>query len=444
MATSSTRSSIVRRLTARAAVWALVIAITLGSVALWQFWRASVRALDAQLVSEADALAREIVAQEGFLEVDAPSDTRAALGAGEWYYGVYDADGRTLDGDGPPLPAGRRPAPAIVTRDGFREAWRAGPRGSLVLVARPLGPLAADVGRMGASLVVASLVTLLFALPLTAWLRQALARSLAQFERTARAMAPGQSARLDLDRVDAELLGVARQLNEAFDRLEAGLRREQQLTADASHELRTPVTTILTETEWALSRERGLDDYRQALEVCRRQGRRLRDLTESLLVLARIESGAVPPQRDRFQLSALVDQAIDDVAARAADRGVRVWRDGDASIHADRVQIGILLANLLSNAVRYNRDGGEVEVRIEPGPDSGATLRVRDTGPGLDPSVIAHVFDRFWRADPARVASDGGGTGLGLAISKAVVEAHAGTIRCESRDAGTTFIVDLA
>ena len=441
MATSSTRSSIVRRLTARAVVWAVLIAITLGSVALWQFWRASVRALDAQLVAEADSLAREIVVQEGLLEVDAPADTRAALGAGDWYYGVYDADGRRLDGDAPPLPEGRRPAAGIVTRGGYREAWREGPRESLVRIGRPLGPLETDAWRMAASLLVASLVTLLFAAPLTVWLRHALARSLAQFERTARAMAPGRSARLDLTRVDAELLGVARQLNEAFDRLEAGLRREQQLTADASHELRTPVTTVITETEWALSRDREADEYRQALDVCRRQGRRLKDLTESLLVLARIESGTVPPRRDPLQIGPVVDQAIEDVAARAATRDIRVWREGDARVHADRVQLGILLANLLGNAVRYNRNAGEVEVRVAQEPDGGVTLKVRDTGPGLDPAVVDRVFDRFWRADPARKAE--GGTGLGLAISKAIVEAHDGTIRCESTGDGATFVVEL-
>ncbi len=442
MATSSTPSSIVGRLTARAVVWAAVIALTLSGVALWQFWRASVRALDAQLVAAADAVSLEIVVREGLLEVDVPADRRAALGAGDWHYGVYDDLGRRLDGDAPRLPDGLRPAAGTTTRDGYREAWRNGPRGSLVRVGRPLGPLEADAWRMAASLLVASLVTLLLGAPLTVWLRHALARSLAQFERTAREMAPGRSSRLDLARVDTELLGVARQLNEAFDRLEAGLRREQQLTADASHELRTPVTTILTETEWALSRDRGADEYRAALDVCRRQGRRLKDLTESLLVLARIESGTAPPRRDHLQIGAIVDQAIEDVAERARARDIRVWRQGDARVQADRVQVGILMANLLGNAVRYNRAGGEVEVRVAETPARGVTVEVRDTGPGLNAEDMDRVFDRFWRADPSRKAGEGG-TGLGLAISKAIAEAHGGTIRCESASGGATFIVEL-
>jgi signal transduction histidine kinase len=423
-------------------LWAATIALTLGGVALWQYWRVSLRALDQRLLSDARALAREIVVQDDLLQVDLPADVRAALAAGSSYYGVHDIEGRSLDGDAPAMAAGDTRPTGHVTRDGYREARVGGPRGSLVRVGQPLAPLLADLWRLAASLTVASIVTLLFAGPLMVWLRRTLAQSLTHLDRTARALAPGRPARIDLSRVDGELAGVARRLNEAFDRLEAGLRREQQLTADASHELRTPVSTILTETEWALGRERSAEEYRRALDVCNRQGRRLKDLIETLLVLARIESGEVPPRRERLDLAALVDGAINDMAPRATERRIHVWRDGGATVDGDRVQMGILLSNLLSNAVRYNREGGDVEVRISPAPPALVRLVVRDTGPGLDPAAADHVFDRFWRGDPARTSRDGG-TGLGLAISKAIVEVHDGSIRCETGHAGTTFIVEL-
>jgi two-component system OmpR family sensor kinase len=436
------RRSIVGRLTAWAGLWAVTIAVTLGGVALWQYRRMSLRVLDATLVSDAEALARTVVVQNGLLEVDVPAADRAALSDGARYYAVEDPDGRLLDGDPPPIAPGPPRGTGVITHQGFREARIAAPNGGLVRVGHPLAPVHTDLWRLAASLVVASLVTLPLALPLMVRLRRTLAQSLTQFDRTAQELAPGRPARIDPARVDDELVGVARRLNEAFDRLEAGIRRERQLTADASHELRTPVSTILAETEWALGRERPDDDYRHALDVCRRQGRRLKDLVETLLALARIESGEVPPVRERLELQSLVEAAIGEVSAWAGTRNIRIHRDGEAAIDGDRVQIGILLSNLLSNAVRYNRDGGEVHVRISQSGPSDVRLSVRDTGRGFDSRQAERAFDRFWRGDPAR-ASGEGGSGLGLAISKAVVDAHDGSIRCETSEAGTTFVVEL-
>jgi signal transduction histidine kinase len=110
-------------------------------------------------------------------------------------------------------------------------------------------------------------------------------------------------------------------------------------------------------------------------------------------------------------------------------------------VRGDRVQLGILLSNLLGNAVRYNREGGAVHVQLALRGGQVA-LEVRDTGPGLDPAVADRVFDRFWRAEPSRTAREGG-TGLGLAISKAIVDAHGGQIHCRTGPDGTTFVVEL-
>lgn len=442
MATSSTRSSIVRRLTARAALWAVVIAVTLGGVAVWQYRRASLQALDERLEADARALAREIVVSNGLLEVDVPAEMRAALAAGSSYFGVHDAAGRLLDGDAP----GSGPSPVralnLVTADGHREVRLMAARGAVVRVGRPLGPMQADLWRLALSLLVASAVTLLLAAPLMVWLRRALAQSLIHFDRTAQALAPGRPARIDLAHVDHELAGVGWRLNEAFDRLEEGLRRERQLTADASHELRTPVATILAETEWALDRERTPHDYRHALAVCRRQGRRLKELIETLLTLARIESGEVPLAREPLDLAAAVDAVIADISPRATARGIHLARSGVATVEADRILVRILIDNLLWNAVRHNRDSGQATVTLAQLPDHGVSMTVCDTGPGLEPGRAERVFDRFWRGDPARAAGDSG-TGLGLAICKAIVEAHGGTIACRSTNAGTCFIVDL-
>jgi two-component system, OmpR family, sensor kinase len=441
MATSSNRRSVVRRLSAAAALWAVILGVTLAGVAIWQYWRVSVRAVDARLLADAEALAREIGETDDVLEVDVPAELRASLAAGDSYYGIYDADGRLLDGDAPPLPPGGRIAIGRFSIDGHREARvAAAPRGT-VRVGRPLAPLRADLWRLATSLLVASVTASLLAMPLTVWLRREVARSMTQIDRTARTLAPGQPARIDLASVDEEFAGVAGRLNEAFDRLEQGLARERQLTADASHELRTPVATVVAETEWALARPRMPEEYRHALEVCARQGRRLKDLLETLLTLARIEGGAQAPAYEALDLDALVAQAMDDASRLAHERHVTMTCDGRARVYGDRLQIGILLSNLLSNAVRYNHDGGTVHVSIHA-LDGRVGLEVRDTGPGMNPSVADRVFDRFWRAAPSRSAREGG-TGLGLAIAKAVVEAHGGHITCRTGPEGTTFVVDL-
>jgi len=297
------------------------------------------------------------------------------------------------------------------------------------------------VRRLAASLLVASMVAGLLAAPLTVWLRRELGRSMTQIDVTARELSPGQPARIDLSRLDEEFVSVAGRLNEAFDRLERGLIREQQLTADASHELRTPVATIVTETEWALARPRRAEEYHETIEVCARQGRRLKELIETLLVLARLEAGALTPAYERLKLETLVEQAVAEVLPLANRRDVSIEWDGRGEVHGDRVHLVILLSNLLSNAVRYNRPRGHVRVHVEERHPS-VMLEVSDTGPGLDAAVADRVFDRFWRASPSRAVQEGG-TGLGLAISKAIVDAHAGSISCRSSQEGTTFVVQM-
>jgi two-component system, OmpR family, sensor kinase len=431
----------VRRLSLRMAVWAGALGLTLAGVAVWQYARVSRHALDARLLEDARALTRVISSIDDVLEVELPADLRATLAAEQSYYGVYDSTGRLLDGNAPDLPEGADRAPGLRSIAGHREALAAGPHGAIVRVGRSLAPLHADVQRLATSLLVASIVACLLAAPLTVWLRRELGRSMTQIDVTARGLSPGQPARIDLTRLDEEFVAVAGTLNEAFDRLERGLIREQQLTADASHELRTPVATIVTETEWALARPRSAEEYHETIEVCARQGRRLKELIETLLALARLEAGALAPTYERLHLETLVAQAVADVRSLADHRDVAIEWDGRGELHGDRVYLGILLSNLLTNAVRYNRAGGRVRVRVEERP-SDIALEVADTGPGLDPAVADRVFDRFWRASPSRAAREGG-TGLGLAISKAIVDAHGGSISCRSSPEGTTFSVTL-
>jgi signal transduction histidine kinase len=436
--------SLVRRLTLGAAVWVAVLGLTVASVSVWQYWRASLRGIDARITEEARALVARITVSNGLLEIDIDAPPPAdLLGASEdRYYGVYDAAGQLLDGTSPVVPDRLAATPSVRTRDGYREVVVRGPSGSIVVVGQSLTLVYADVWRLAGSLLLAIAVAAGLALPVGVWLRRQLARSILQIDRTARTLAPGQPTRIDITRVDEEFVGVTRALNSAFDRLEQALSRERQLTSDASHELRTPVTTLVAETQWALGRERTSDEYRKALEVCARQGRRMKALVESLLTLARLEGGTQPPFLARVDLRPLAEETIAELAPLAAQHHVRVEAEGAGTVRADQTHMRILLSNLLTNAIRYNRPEGSVSVVIAPA-NGRVQLRVRDTGPGLEPDLTAHVFERFWRADPSRLARDGG-SGLGLAITKAIVDAHGGTISCESTQGeGTTFTVTL-
>ncbi len=438
--------SLVRRLTLGAAAWVGVLGLTVASVSVWQYWRTSLRGIDARLTGDARALVSRITVSNGLLEIDIDAalsdDARSAASPADRYYAVYDAAGRLLDGTSPVVPDRLAVTPGPRTRGGYREVLVAAPNGSVVVVGQSLSRVYADVRRLAGSLLLASAVGAALAWPVAVWLRRQLARSILQIDETARTLTPGQATRIDPRRVDEEFRGVATTLNGAFDRLEQALARERQLTSDASHELRTPVTTLVAETQWALGREREPAEYRQSLEVCARQGLRMKALVESLLTLARLEGGTLPPSRDRVSLRPLAEETIAELAPLAAHHRVRVEIEGDGTAWADQMQMRILLSNLLSNAIRYNRAGGSVSVALMR-TNGRVRLRVTDTGTGLEPDVAAHVFDRFWRADPSRSARDGG-SGLGLAITKAIVDAHGGTIDCESaREQGTMFTVTL-
>jgi heavy metal sensor kinase len=435
-------TSLVRRLSVGAALWVGILGLTVASLSVWQYWRTSLRTIDNSLRTDARSLADRIRESNGLLEIEIDTATGEAIQGDERYYGVYDPAGELLDGTSPLVPHRLSPLPRLRTRMGYREVLVDGPRESVVLVGQSLEAVYGDVRRLAASLFIASLIGAALALPVAVWLRRQLARSVRQIGETARQLAPGRPTRIDLDRVPEEFTGVAAALNGAFDRLEEALTRERQLTSDASHELRTPVTTLVAETEWALNRPRTAEDYRRSLEVCARQGGRMKDLVESLLTLARLDAGTLRPARDHVDLRPLIDDTVTELAPLARQHQVSVSVDGAAVAWVDRVQMRILLTNLLSNAIRYNRPGGEVRVDVRAGA-TGTGLRVSDNGPGLDPDIAPRVFERFWRADPARSPRDGG-NGLGLAISKAIVDAHAGTIAVETApEQGTTFSVDL-
>ena len=230
-------------------------------------------------------------------------------------------------------------------------------------------------------------------------------------------------------------------MNSTFARLEAAFAQQQQFTSDAAHELRTPVTVMLTQTQLSLSRERSPAEYRQTLETCQRAAQRMRRLIESLLALARLDAGQEAIKRLKFDLATVIRDCADLVQPLAADRGVTVVLDVNAlECTGDPERIAQVLTNLLTNAINYNRPQGEV--RLTTALQNGAAvITVRDTGTGIASEDLPRVFERFYRSDKSRTS---GGQGLGLSICQAIITAHGGSMEVASEaGVGTTFTVRL-
>ncbi|HEX3131251.1 MAG TPA: ATP-binding protein [Thermoanaerobaculia bacterium] len=269
-------------------------------------------------------------------------------------------------------------------------------------------------------------------------------RPIATMSATAEAVSGSNlSHRIDLKETESELGPLARVLNRMLDRLEAAFEQQKSFTADASHELRTPLAVICSQAELALARERTGEEYRQALATCAKAAQRMRSLVDDLLVLARADAGMLSLQAAPFDLRACVEECAEMIRPLAAERGVAVGLDLEPVVWiGDRQRLSQVITNLLSNAIRYNRDGGRVDVRLAvEGPE--VVLAVSDTGMGIAEEERALLFKRFHRVDKAR-SRDLGGSGLGLAICRSLVEAHAGTIGCESQPGvGSVFTVRL-
>jgi two-component system, OmpR family, sensor kinase len=249
------------------------------------------------------------------------------------------------------------------------------------------------------------------------------------------------SQRISNGETESELGQLASVLNSTFARLETAFAQQRQFTADAAHELRTPVSVMLTQAQTALNRERGAAEYREAVEACQRSAQRMRRLIESLLELARLDAGQEPMKRDKVDLSQTAWDCAEHIRSLAAARGIRIQCDlSPVEYHGDAERLAQVITNLLSNAVQYNKANGEIRLSAKL-QGRMILLAVSDTGPGISRADLPHLFDRFYRADPSRSS---GQTGLGLAISKAIVEAHGGTIEVTSQPgAGTTFTVVL-
>lgn len=276
------------------------------------------------------------------------------------------------------------------------------------------------------------------------WLAARSLRPVENISATAEKIASGDlSQRIEADGFADELSRLAGVLNSTFSRLDAAFAQQARFTADAAHELRTPVSVILMHAQNGLASEHLTDEQREAFESCQRAAQRMRRLIDSLLELARFDAGQETIKHEPCDLAHVARECVDLVQPLADQRRISLHLDAsEAKCAGDAGRIAQVITNLLTNAIEYNRDGGDVRLIVQR--KNGSVLAsVADNGPGIAAEDLPHVFERFYRADVSRT-NGARRSGLGLAISRAIVEAHGGTLSASSTPGeGAVFTMKL-
>ena len=268
--------------------------------------------------------------------------------------------------------------------------------------------------------------------------RRGLAPLRAMREQAAAVTARSLDRRLPAQAVPAELADLATTLNEMLERLEEAFRRLSDFSSDLAHELRTPISNLMMQTQVALSRPRDADSYHAILESNAEEFERLARMIADMLFLAKAENGLTIVHGEPVDLAREVRDLFDFYEALADERCIALTLTGEGVVQGDRLMLRRALNNLLSNALRHTPQGGRVSVAIVR-QEGQLLLRVENTGDTIPARHLARLFERFYRADPSRQHASGEGTGLGLAITQAILRAHRGEVSAASAEGLTTF-----
>ena len=246
--------------------------------------------------------------------------------------------------------------------------------------------------------------------------------------------------RMDLPVHQDELYRLSATINQLLDRLEDSLLREKQFTADASHELRTPLSAVMGTLEVLARKPRSVEHYQTRIGESIRELKRMSDLIDRLLMLARYDSEKLKPQLKPVEMRALIGGVVARLADFAAEKkiAIEVHPGPPCAALADAAMTGIIVENILSNALKYARPSTTVEIDIQPHA-SGVFCRFTDQGPGIDAEKTEAVFGRFYRTDDSRNSAEGG-FGLGLSIVRKLADLQGFRINLNSeKGIGTTL-----
>lgn len=401
-----------------------------GWVLLEVFANRLLRDLDVALEEEASTVAQLLEQPHGADSLAALVARIAAetdLGVGK-QVAVYDGERVIAEA---PLGAGA----TLHGADDLRLARAAAdPSGLTVAIGVPATAAEHAARRLRAILVIA-IPAGLFAL--AAWLWAVTSRALRPLEAAAAAIAgvgvADLAQRLPATGRDDEVGRMVAAINDLLGRLAAAVAQMRRLTADAAHELRTPIAVLRAGLEVALRRERPPAEYRAALADALQDSERLDRLAEDLLTLARLEGLPRRQEAVRINLAEVLQELADAYQQLAEQRGVRVAVSADPalSVRGTAADLYRLFANLLDNALRHAREGGTVTVAVRAG-GGRAEVAISDDGRGIPADELARIFDRFFRGrGEAR-----SGTGLGLSIARAIARAHGGDVALANRPEG--------
>ena len=381
----------------------------------------------------------------------------AQTGASSRYFKMWTGpDQRVEDSGG--LLAEAIPVPAELpdseltplTRDTIisgrvaREVIETAQRQTILVAGRTLEPELEESRRLAWKLTALGTGVWLLAFFGGGWLTQRALRPIQNITSTATRISSGHlDERINVDEADSELGQLAGVLNDTFARLQQSFDQQAQFTADAAHELRTPISVLLSQTQLALARERSPEDYRKSLEACHRSAKRMHALTESLLELAKLDASAGSERHQMIDLASIARDCLEHLQPLADAHDIQLEATLDAApVLGDESQLSQILTNLLSNALHHSPDHSII--RMSTGSSDGkAFARIADEGPGIAAEHLPHLFDRFYRADASRNRHQGG-AGLGLAICQTIAKAHGGQMTVTSElGRGSTFGLDL-
>ncbi len=362
---------------------------------------------------------------------------------------LIDAAGRVWYASGHGLPQGmpQRPAP-LATWGAQGRTWRGLAASVPVDGTQFTAALALDIThhqrfltRFHAVLGGATVLAML-AMATLGWLAtRAGLRPLGRMARLATRLSATQlSERLPETALPAEIRTFAAAFNAMLARLEDAFRRLSEFSSDLAHELRTPVSNLMTQTQVALARERSATEYREVLQSSMEEYERLARMIEDMLFLAKADNRQVVLRRELVDLGRETRELIEFHGLVAEEHGVSVLQEGAATVGGDRLMLRRALSNLLSNAIRHCPDGGTVRVRLR---QDGAGIAIIVENPGeIAPDKLHRLFDRFYTGDPAR-RSGTEGIGLGLAIARSIVELHGGSLSASAVNGVVRFTVSV-
>jgi heavy metal sensor kinase len=319
-----------------------------------------------------------------------------------------------------------------------------------VVYAAPLIQLDQQVNAAGVSIAAWSVLLLGITVSLALWgIRRGLLPLQQLAERAALVSSQDWQLRIppEAERT-AELRPLLKSMTNMLARLERSFVQQKEFLGNAAHELKTPLAVVKSTLQSVLQRPRSAEEYQKGLEHSLEDLQRLEQLLQWMLRLARAEQwahGALRRDLQVIDVTATCEEAVERARHLAAERGMTIHlaKNGQVALRADPEDLQLVWSNLLENAVRYNPDGGSVEMSVACANGGPARITVEDHGPGIPADELPHIFERFYRGDPSRNRATGG-FGLGLAIAKALVEAYGGSITAESTPGkGTRMTIEL-